>query len=70
MRQINRQLTIAEPLWQRNYHDRVVRNEADLSAIRQYIGGNPAKWDGDENNPGYNAASTSFSNPVGLSIGE
>jgi hypothetical protein len=29
----------------------VIRNEAELTAIREYIQGNPARWDEDENNP-------------------
>jgi len=46
-----------EPVWQRNYYDHVIRNEADLSEKRKYIIDNPAKWDEDEyysNNPSSN----------------
>lgn len=39
------------PVWQRNYHEHVIRNEDDLANIRQYIADNPLKWDLDENNP-------------------
>ena len=39
------------PLWLRNYYEHVVRNEAELMAIREYIVANPARWDDDENNP-------------------
>jgi len=35
-------------LWQRNYWERIVRNERELEAIRQYIGSNPASWQKDE----------------------
>jgi len=38
-------------LWLRNYYEHVVRNEAELMAIREYILSNPARWDDDENNP-------------------
>jgi REP element-mobilizing transposase RayT len=38
-------------IWQRNYYEHVIRNEADLANIRQYIANNPLKWDLDENNP-------------------
>jgi REP element-mobilizing transposase RayT len=38
-------------LWQRNYYEHVIRNEAKLNEIRQYIVDNPAKWDTDEENP-------------------
>ena len=39
------------PVWQRNYHEHVVRGDDDLRRIREYIIGNPARWDEDENNP-------------------
>ena len=39
------------PLWQRNYYERVVRNDIELSAIREYIHFNPAKWAEDEEHP-------------------
>jgi REP element-mobilizing transposase RayT len=39
------------PVWQRNYHERVIRDEKELSAIRAYIENNPRKWDSDKNNP-------------------
>ncbi len=32
-------------LWQRDYHDHVVRDAADLDRIRRYIIDNPANWD-------------------------
>ena len=34
-------------VWQRNYHDRVIRNEAELHAIREYITYNPLNWSRD-----------------------
>jgi putative transposase len=43
--------TPGEPLWQRNYYDHVIRNEADLQRIREYIFYNPASWLEDENHP-------------------
>ena len=39
------------PVWLRNYYEHVVRNDRELAAIRDYIMGNPADWDDDENNP-------------------
>jgi len=39
------------PIWQRNYHDHIMRNEADLNRIREYIKNNPATWNDDRNNP-------------------
>ncbi len=35
-------------LWQRNYYDHIVRNEADLNRIREYIENNPATWEADQ----------------------
>ena len=31
-------------LWQRSYHDHIIRNEDDYLPIWQYIDENPAKW--------------------------
>ena len=39
------------PVWQRNYYERVIRDERELDAIRQYIVDNPAKWAEDIENP-------------------
>ena len=39
------------PVWQRNYYERVIRSDGELSAIRQYIVDNPAKWAEDAENP-------------------
>jgi len=38
-------------LWQRNYYEHVIRDEADLNRIQDYIQSNPANWDEDEENP-------------------
>lgn len=32
------------PVWQRGYHDRVVRDDDELQRIRTYIAENPARW--------------------------
>ena len=32
------------PLWQRSYHEHVIRGERDYLEIWQYIDTNPAKW--------------------------
>ena len=34
-------------LWQRSYHDHVIRNEQDYCDIWQYIENNPARWEDD-----------------------
>ena len=38
-------------LWQRNYYERIVRDQAELDAIRRYIATNPAAWAIDNENP-------------------
>jgi len=38
-------------LWQRNYYERIIRDEQSLNRIRQYILGNPARWAVDPENP-------------------
>lgn len=38
-------------LWQRNYYERVIRNDAELDKFRSYILQNPARWSDDEENP-------------------
>ena len=40
--------TPGQPVWQRNYYEHVIRNDHDLTSIRQYIADNPGKWG---NNP-------------------
>ena len=37
-------------VWQRGYYERIVRNERELNAIRQYILDNPARWAEDRDN--------------------
>jgi putative transposase len=51
-RRINRlRQTPGAPVWQRNYHERVIRNERELHAVRQYVQNNPAHWAEDRENP-------------------
>lgn len=40
------------PVWQRNYYERIIRNERELDAVRRYIANNPARWFEDDNHPG------------------
>jgi REP element-mobilizing transposase RayT len=46
------------PVWQRNYYERVVRDDDELQRVRQYILDNPAKWAKDPNNPAIIKAKT------------
>ncbi|MCP4141380.1 MAG: hypothetical protein GY755_14040 [Chloroflexi bacterium] len=39
------------PVWQRNYHDRIIRNYQEMSRIWDYIESNPANWTEDKENP-------------------
>ena len=38
-------------LWQRNYYEHIIRDEAELAGIRRYIDENPARWAYDDENP-------------------
>ena len=31
-------------VWQRNYHDRIIRNDRELNVVREYIACNPKNW--------------------------
>ncbi len=37
-------------VWHRGYYERIIRNERELNATRQYIVNNPARWDEDRDN--------------------
>ena len=38
-------------LWQRDFYEHIMRNEAELKRIRQYIADNPRQWAMDRENP-------------------
>jgi putative transposase len=38
-------------LWQRSYYDRVIRDDAELAAYREYIATNPLRWSLDREFP-------------------
>ncbi len=38
-------------VWQRSFHDHIIRNDADLHRIRTYIANNPVQWAIDEERP-------------------
>ncbi len=38
---------IGFPVWQRNYHEHIIRNKNSLQTISQYIIENPARWQDD-----------------------
>ncbi len=37
--------------WQRNYWERIIRDEDEMNRIRQYIIENPMRWEEDQENP-------------------
>jgi REP element-mobilizing transposase RayT len=45
-----RLLGLIDKLWQRNYHEHIIRNEKAYENISNYIINNPAKWDKDKFN--------------------
>jgi len=36
-----------DTLWQTLYHDHIIRNDVDLTRIRDYVQTNPARWEAD-----------------------
>jgi putative transposase len=38
-------------IWQRNYHEHIIRDQKELAMIRNYIKSNPSNWSKDEENP-------------------
>ena len=38
-------------IWQRNYHDHIIRDDTDLQRLREYIQINPMKWELDQLHP-------------------
>ncbi|CAG1014573.1 hypothetical protein ANAEL_05017 [Anaerolineales bacterium] len=39
------------PVWQRNYYERIIRNESEMDRITRYIESNPLRWADDDENP-------------------
>ena len=39
---------VGAKLWQRNYWERIIRNETELNHIREYIHNNPDSWEQDK----------------------
>ena len=37
--------TLGAPLWQRNYHERVIRNSLSMRALRRYVANDPVLWE-------------------------
>lgn len=40
-----------EFIWQRNFYDRIIRDDGELKRIQAYVRNNPASWEIDDENP-------------------
>jgi hypothetical protein len=38
-------------VWQRNYYERIIRDQAELDRVRKYVANNPTAWQFDSENP-------------------
>ena len=55
LRHINESnLNATAKIWQRSFHDHIIRNAESLEKIRNYIRNNPSTWHEDKNNLSYN----------------
>lgn len=51
--EVNRMLgRSGQPLWQRSYYDRIIRDDEELRRYRRYVADNPLRWALDRENPG------------------
>lgn len=46
-RRINRLNQFSQSIWQRSFHDHIIRTERELNTIRHYVENNPALWEQD-----------------------
>jgi putative transposase len=44
-----RKILSVETIWHPRFHDRIIRNDAELQRIRKYIQDNPVRWEEDRN---------------------
>lgn len=47
-KRINEMRGSTDPVWQRNFHEHIVRSQDELERISAYIRNNPARWQTDE----------------------
>lgn len=47
---INKQFN-ATGIWQRNYHEHIIRNDREMGNVWRYIESNPVMWESDAENP-------------------
>jgi len=43
--------TEGQVVWQRNYYERIIRNEPEMERVSRYIESNPTQWADDDENP-------------------
>jgi REP element-mobilizing transposase RayT len=43
--------TEGQVVWQRNYYERIIRNDREIDNITSYIESNPSSWNDDDENP-------------------
>ncbi len=46
-RRMNRLNQLKSTIWQRSFHDHIIRNEFELNRIREYVANNPSLWEQD-----------------------
>ncbi|MCK4917633.1 MAG: transposase, partial [Candidatus Omnitrophica bacterium] len=46
----NKNLNVCGQIWQRSFHDHIIRNDKSLNKIRNYIETNPQNWENDIDN--------------------
>jgi REP element-mobilizing transposase RayT len=46
-----RELGLRQLVWQPRFHDHLLRGDASINAVRDYIRDNPANWEADKENP-------------------
>lgn len=45
------ELGLGRAIWQPRFHDHLLRGDAVITAVRDYIRDNPAYWEADKENP-------------------
>ena len=45
--------TEGQVVWQRNFYEHIIRNEAEMDRISRYIESNPMRWANDDENPNH-----------------
>ncbi|MEO8343864.1 MAG: transposase [Gallionella sp.] len=58
--------TPGAPVWQRNYYEHVIRDEADYTGIAEYIANNPQRWAEDFLHPDATHSVNTANHPVGV----